>query len=67
MSSHIEDEKLRLAAQKKICLTNNDWHHIETCRSCVARLTDAVKQAATTNRVARVTHGGVTATGSLSR
>src|SRR5262245_50003438 len=43
MNPHVDNQILRLAAERKIRLTQNDWRHIEVCRPCCDSLAAAIR------------------------
>jgi hypothetical protein len=43
MTIHIEIERLKDAAERKIRLDSSEWKHIEECRLCMKQLRDAIR------------------------
>ena len=42
MTNHVEIERLKNAAERKIRLDSSEWKHIEECRQCMQQLRDAI-------------------------
>ena len=43
MTNHVEIERLKNAAERKIRLDSSEWKHIEECRLCIKQLRDAIR------------------------
>ena len=44
MDAHIQMERLRVAAERKLQLSLREWKHLEECRDCATKLTDAMRE-----------------------